>query len=320
MDDSPQNKTAPNWADIDEQIQCPLCDYNLRGLVEPRCPECGFRFNWPELLDPTLRLHPYIFEHHPERNVWSFWRTLRGTLRPKRFWTSLHPAQPSSVKRLVLYILVVAGITFALGFSATVVPLAVELARQLPMWRQSELQMLRHPRNTVWVASVIQEYGSLDDYLDANVPEPFTWGYLSLLFSDYPEIVQVGTWMMLYVSWPLLSFGALMIFQWSMRRAKVNRKHIWRCAAYSFDVAIWVGIIAMTSLPFVLIAGFLSATFAYYSGILILAVVSLLVMVYRLCVAFRTYLRFDHPVSTVLASQVIVGLVAFNILLVDILW
>lgn len=65
----------PEWAAIEADVFCPLCDYNLRGLTEPRCPECGFRFDWPHVLDPTRRLHPYIFEHHPERNFRSFWQT-----------------------------------------------------------------------------------------------------------------------------------------------------------------------------------------------------------------------------------------------------
>ena len=49
-----------------ETLHCPLCEYNLRGLSEPRCPECGYRFEWAELRDPSRRLHPYLFEHHPE--------------------------------------------------------------------------------------------------------------------------------------------------------------------------------------------------------------------------------------------------------------
>jgi len=31
-------------------IPCPKCGYNLRGLMEARCPECGTRFTLDELL------------------------------------------------------------------------------------------------------------------------------------------------------------------------------------------------------------------------------------------------------------------------------
>jgi hypothetical protein len=38
---------------------CPRCDYNLTGLPQPRCPECGFEFAWHEVgavpPRPTIR-------------------------------------------------------------------------------------------------------------------------------------------------------------------------------------------------------------------------------------------------------------------------
>src|SRR5687768_7323276 len=98
---------APDWQTIGEEVLCPLCRYNLSGLVEPRCPECGYGFSWAELLDPERRLHPYLFEHHPERNVNSFFQTMLGGLRPRRFWKSLRPSQPSNVRRLLAYGLII---------------------------------------------------------------------------------------------------------------------------------------------------------------------------------------------------------------------
>src|SRR5262249_35041610 len=100
--------TAPirqplDWSAIADDVHCPLCDYNLRGLTDPRCPECGTHFDWPELLDPAKRKHPFLFEHHPERRFWSFWRTAVAGLRPRRFWSSLLPVQPSFPRRLLLY-------------------------------------------------------------------------------------------------------------------------------------------------------------------------------------------------------------------------
>src|SRR4051812_5816226 len=86
-----------------EDMTCPLCNYNLRGLTQARCPECGFTFNWTEILDITRRKHPYLFEHHPERNLWSFFRTLLGGLNPWSFRRTLHPAQPASLRRLTIY-------------------------------------------------------------------------------------------------------------------------------------------------------------------------------------------------------------------------
>ncbi len=30
---------------IDEDLYCPQCGYNLRGIPEDRCPECGFGYD-----------------------------------------------------------------------------------------------------------------------------------------------------------------------------------------------------------------------------------------------------------------------------------
>src|SRR2546423_5276851 len=100
-------RALPDWENIDHAVECPLCRYNLRGLSEARCPECGFAFNWSEVLDPNRKKHPYLFEHHPERNFRSYLRTLWGGLRPGRFWRALHPVQPSRPWRLRLYALVI---------------------------------------------------------------------------------------------------------------------------------------------------------------------------------------------------------------------
>jgi len=39
---------APGGA-ADEGMRCPNCEYNLTGLPQPRCPECGVEFTWDEV-------------------------------------------------------------------------------------------------------------------------------------------------------------------------------------------------------------------------------------------------------------------------------
>src|SRR5438045_1019932 len=107
---APPAAAPPDWSTIQETIRCPLCRYDLRGLIEPRCPECGYRFDWSVLLEPARREHPYLFEHHPEKNLGSFARTLIGHLRPSRFWESIQPHQAANVRRLVRYWTLVAGL------------------------------------------------------------------------------------------------------------------------------------------------------------------------------------------------------------------
>jgi hypothetical protein len=95
--------TSPDWTSISHEVLCPLCEYNLRGLNTPRCPECGYPFEWTEILDQRRQNHPYLFEHHPEQNFKSFWQTAAGACRPRQFWISLHPGQRSRLWRLFLY-------------------------------------------------------------------------------------------------------------------------------------------------------------------------------------------------------------------------
>ena len=97
-------------ADEDANLRCPLCDYDLRGLSEPRCPECGHRFDWHELRDWRDRQHPWLFEHNPRRNVASFARTFATSLFPRRFWRSVRPVNTPVPRRLALYVIL--GIAF----------------------------------------------------------------------------------------------------------------------------------------------------------------------------------------------------------------
>ncbi len=43
----------PGPEGLAEDLPCPKCQYNLRGLTLPRCPECGFAFDWQNL--PQMR-------------------------------------------------------------------------------------------------------------------------------------------------------------------------------------------------------------------------------------------------------------------------
>ncbi len=50
MDNPPnQPDLLPIPSRIDFEVPCPRCEYNLRGLTVPRCPECGLTFEWNEV-------------------------------------------------------------------------------------------------------------------------------------------------------------------------------------------------------------------------------------------------------------------------------
>ena len=190
---------APDWNSITTDVTCPLCDYNLRGLTQPLCPECGYEFEWPSVLDAKLRAHPYVFEHHPERNIRSFLRTLVRNFRPFSFWKDLQPNQPSRVGRLMIYWAVCAFIALLPG--------AVVILWPYYDWPWSG------PR----VAFI---------------------GYLADVWGEREGRMLVSFWVVCAI-FPLLNFAALLIYRQSMRKARVKLSHVLRCSVYSGDAIVW---------------------------------------------------------------------------------
>jgi hypothetical protein len=61
-------------------IPCPHCEYNLRGLIEARCPECGETFDPKELLETRPLVRP--------AGPGLLWALPRMLARPLAFWSS----------------------------------------------------------------------------------------------------------------------------------------------------------------------------------------------------------------------------------------
>ena len=290
---------------------CPLCEYDLRGLAEPRCPECGYRFDWRDLRDPARRKHPYLFEHHPERNVRSFLRTMLGHLRPRKFWGGLRPSQPSNPRRLLIYAVVIV-------LSSAVAPTAAVLHVFEQLWSEMSADRRRVAARFASLPSTWFQQrfpgATTQQVLDRFAPEPTPRLVAKVMFAPVMSRMMIAHAMPLL--WPALSFLPLMIFVTSMRRARVRRAHFARCIVYAADVVVWAnGLLALLvvgqTLRRVLLGGpsDLPDQFAAYRvAAATVFALALLAFVYRLIVAFKKYLHFDHPVSTVLATQVIVFL------------
>ena len=300
----------------EDTLLCPLCEYDLRGQVEPRCPECGYRFDWDELRDPSRRLHPYLFEHHPERNLWSLLRTLRGGLRPRKFWRELFPTQPSRPRRLVLYWLIITAVAL-IPFVVILVLGVVQLNDYNGVVRQRVASgTALSPRD---VADIISQHGSVTAYLDRFFPL-FPNPRLLWLSWQSPYTARQLLTAMVFVAWPWLTFAALMVFQVSMRRAKVRTIHVLRCVLYSADLSIWPALILIALIVYTQWAAMTlpmpqaRATMRYvYEAPLLIAVGLMVLLTHRLWMAYRLYLRFDHALATVVASQMMVALALWKL-------
>lgn len=93
---------APDWSTLTREIFCPLCGYNLRGLLENRCPECGHRFDWHALLNPPPA-HPFLFDNNP--SLKNFVTTWFATSSPWRFWSTVSLLHVIRLRWLAVYYL-----------------------------------------------------------------------------------------------------------------------------------------------------------------------------------------------------------------------
>ncbi len=119
---------------LDRDLPCPSCQYNLRMLSTPRCPECGtvfrwqailhvacprcdeplgavdkgtcprcrLRLNWGLLLREAVPMDGRLYEFSG-RPVFAGIRTSLSLLLPRRFWRRLPLESPPMIGRLTRY-------------------------------------------------------------------------------------------------------------------------------------------------------------------------------------------------------------------------
>lgn len=312
--------TLPDWANVTEDIACPLCAYDLRGLAEPCCPECGYTFDWPDLIDPTRRLHPYLFEHHPERNFRSFWRTTGGAMRPGRFWRSVLPAQPSQPRRLVLYWLLVVLVSF-LCLQACLAWVGGSY-----MYKRWQICLSLRPavlNGTQQVISTSPEFGAVDQpvtdpillgkYADRYCPNRITATFvLDSIRNDWGHVWAVVQSLLVLLLWPWVSFAALMVFRSfrrSTRRARLLPVHVLRCTIYCSGTFVAIGLLgiatSMAAMWGLRYPGIAETSLSVGLG---LAGLLLVWLVWQLAVACRLYLKLPDATATVVCSQLILVL------------
>ena len=311
---------GPDWDHHAEDVFCPLCEYNLRGLIEPRCPECGYRFDWPDLLDPRRRLHPYLFEHHPEKNFRSFWRTAIGGWRPRQFWSSLHPVQPSRLRRLILYWCLATSVMI-IACIALVIAVVLAVARVNAANHPQFIARWNLPQNATHRAELVRRYGSIEALAEKIAPAKFfNAAGDAIRFSRVPRALVLPSFVGL--AWPWLTFLVLLVFRGSMRRARISPGHVLRCVLYSSDVVLWYGLLLLAVAPWEYYAEMNNLVSPGMLRLVEIAVGATFtwIVTFRLLGACRHYLRLGHSAWTVIASQLIVALLVFNVVLAYIAW
>ena len=133
-------------------------------------------------------------------------------------------------------------------------------------------------------------------------------------------IEDMLAWGAVPLLWTWLTFGSLSIFWLSMRRARVRRIHMLRCVLYGLDPAFWAFLSFVALVP-PIVAIFALPEIAHYLeeidvGFLLIAIGAGVV---RLYAGLKHYMRFDHCIAVVLATQVMVALVMANAALLYIL-
>ena len=269
---------APDWGSSSvPDVPCPLCEYNLRGLVEPRCPECGYRFEWNELLDAARRPPGWLFENASKPLIRSFVRTrAAGWVPPLFFGRWLRPSHAVVERRMLAY------------------------------WWLSVMTFVLPPVGTFGFFIAAYSLDSSTSFQGAVDVAP---QMVNAWFNGNRAFVPAMTSLLaLWAVWPWLTYGALLIFTDSMRRANVKSEHVMRCAVYSCDAALcaaagacllyWWRFDALGILQ--LAVGVPPAIVVYFScGYAA-------IVTFRLAHAYQLYLRFPHAVLTAVLSQVVV--------------
>jgi hypothetical protein len=130
-------------------------------------------------------------------------------------------------------------------------------------------------------------------------------------------LVQAMTSLALaYIAWAWIAFATMMIFQISLRRAKIKPAHVLRCTIYSGDCGValiaaivFVGLIALRQI-IVFLPMFPIRQLAWWTALLVLWGG----ITFRLICAYQLYLRFPRASAVVISVQVIFFLLMAEVL------
>ncbi len=317
---------TPNWSAIEFDLLCSRCDYNLRTLTLPRCPECGLTFDWVEAIESTRRHSVILFEHAWRvRPIRSWLATTWACLWPTSFWqrVSIHERVRVSPLLFFLASTVISAIMFLIVASQSV---AAVLAIFI--------------RSTQFSPYTPQPYLVRTHYqLDRLAMHP-RWPFSKWLASfDYRFwLVPIG---MLFAILGILVI--LAVLQQTLTRFRIRRDQLLRVVAYAAPaICLWgcLFLIAFASLlPFSSFAGPIPfvPTLSFRRGwphphgysylladltplevaaYLLIIIAVLLAIVNHIGVPLRDYLRLPNPWRLAVIAALTAALLPASILAV----
>jgi len=107
------------------ETSCPRCGYDLSGAVAAWgdscpltgvCSECGLELWWGDVLNPSLTVPKWSFEHSMRRRARRLMATWLAGLRPWRFWRDLRMEHEIRPWRLLVFALTL-SLLVHLGYS-----------------------------------------------------------------------------------------------------------------------------------------------------------------------------------------------------------
>jgi hypothetical protein len=319
IEESSPSVEAPNWSEIQRDILCPLCEYNLRGLARQRCPECGHQFVWTDVLTQGDRILGFLFEHREDRPIWSFFRTLLANVWSLKFWRTLLPTHLLVMKRLVIYWLVLL-VASVLIMTPPLIYETRQVYTSFQRLRAGWVANLLANQNDPTYAQRIKQHGSAQAAIDAQSPMPSL--YRLMFVNSWYGHYYFGSAVMFSLLWPWMTVASLLAFRGTLAQARIRPAHLVRCAVYSqAPVLLFVPLAVLLTWQFAPRSRFFPVgvwSFNWSAGLIthgafwVLLVMTLL-LIWRLIVACRLYLRLPHAVAIAVASQILVALAMFKV-------
>lgn len=211
---------------------CPKCGYDQSGEIatwaeqcpiEGICPECGLRFDWADVFDPS-RVHLAWYVEHADRKRDMLRRTpitLWFLLVPNRFWKRVSVERPIYVARLWTY---VGCVVLASYLVTTLVSIAVSVYSSL-RWNQLYTSFQnQNPGSSFPVEQYMTDMWSVQYWLGitgSSLLHP-----LRMYGSGSQMVLLIGGMALL---WAVV----LAVVPTTRRIAKVRVAHIHRAAAWS---------------------------------------------------------------------------------------